>query len=296
MAQADPNISVRIVCGADELKVIGSYYLKEPIGDRRIISTDNLDDTLDRFLRRYSGTTTQFSITPGDPSKGLPLVQWIITPRGGQLAKQTDVKGYSKSTDPTYLTTIRREFQEETGSDIPEAYFHQDPADPFKFCLNIHPDGKAILDKNYEAIKPATETWGWKWVPSAGPCAGTVVPASDITQTPITTAVVAAKARLIAADAARADESAAERKRVTDSMKRSTGPYSGPEYSAVNAGETLADYVKRVGKDYQPRDLINIRKYGESIGLKGGRRTIRRKKSKQPKRKGTSKKGVRRSH
>lgn len=82
---------------------------------------------------------------------------------------------------------------------------------------------------------------------------------------------------------------------VAKSMVRSEEPYAGPAYPAPNPGETLAEYVKRVGDGRPAREMINIRSFGKSLGLKGGR-TIRRKKSKQSKRKGTLKRGVRRSH
>ena len=80
---------------------------------------------------------------------------------------------------------------------------------------------------------------------------------------------------------------------VQQSMAASSEEYNGPAYPAPKSGETLADYVKRLSSGYPPREILNIRKFATSIGLKGGR-TIRRKKSKQTKRKGTAKKGGRR--
>jgi hypothetical protein len=294
------NVSVRVVCGTKELKVTGSYYLTDDPATMRISSTDNLDDTLKRFVTLYKNTSTQFSITPGDPSRGVPPAKWIVVPRGGPLGKKTDIKGNSNSTDPTYLAAVRREFQEETGSDIPESYFYQDPAavDKTAFCLNIEPAGMAILDANYAIVKPATEIWEWEWVASTGSCPGALVPASDITLTDIAQRVKFIKSQL----ALQSTSSS-----VVDLGKFEVPKESASAVKASSQSEAIAllrakiAELKAQGKSsakYEGK-LANVEKNPDAyktVDLAGGRRTIRRKKSKQPKRKGTSKKGVRRSH
>lgn len=272
------NVSVRVVCGNDELKVSGSRFLNEAPGSRRIYSTDNLDDTLRRFLTLYQGTRTQFSLTPGDPARG--PTQWVVTPRSGPLPSLTDIKGNSKPTDVSYVAAIRREFQEETGSDIPERYFLQDPANPSVFCLNIDPAGKSILDANFQALKPATETWQWVWQASTGPCAGLLVPVGAITRTNITNRVVAIKATIPVAPVVAAAPPGAIA--------------APPPYPPANSGESLNDYVIRVSQGQPPAAKALIRNYGRSkLGLLGGK-TIRRKKLRRSKKRGTSKQGARR--
>jgi len=69
------------------------------------------------------------------------------------------------------------------------------------FCLNIDTSAKAILDKNFELLKPATEIYEWKWVSSSSsqaglPCGGDVVMPEHISQSPVTQAVIKAKATL----------------------------------------------------------------------------------------------------
>jgi hypothetical protein len=60
-----------------------------------------------------------------------------------------------------------------------------------------------------------------------------------------------------------------------------------------NPGESLSAYVKRVGMTLATSDMTPLNNYGKSIGLTGGR-TIRQKKSKHSKKRGTLKRGNRR--
>lgn len=275
------TVSVRIVCGSEELKVTGSRFLSEDPARRRIQSMDDIDKTIETYINKYQGTGTQFSLTEGDPSRG--AAKWIVTPRYNSLAASTDVKGMSKSKDTSYLNAVIREFQEEIGSDIPSSYFYQET--PTTFCLNIDPAGKNILEKNYKDLKPATEIWSINWVPSTKVCSGTKVPASAITQADITKRVIAAKQRLAAISAA--NKSSVTASLVTPGTVSVTWP-------SPNTGESRDDYIKRVTGTGPGRSADATKAYANTLMFKAGRRTIRRKKSRHSKKRGTLKKGVRR--
>ena len=71
------SVSVRVVCGAEELKVSGSRYLSEG-PDKRFKSNDNLETTIETFMRKYNGTPIQFSLTKADPpAPGSSLVEAV---------------------------------------------------------------------------------------------------------------------------------------------------------------------------------------------------------------------------
>lgn len=191
----EQQVEVRVVCNGQELKVRGSKFLNEP-PNARIKSSESLEKTIETFVTQYSGTTNQFSIVHCYGSVCTPPDLWIVTPRRDKLLASTNIKGRSKSTDTSYLDAILREFEEESGSTIDPSLFHEET--PTKFCLNVDASAKAVLDANFQSVKPATEIYEWIWVsPSSSqaglPCPGTVVKASDVKQTAVTQAVIKAK-------------------------------------------------------------------------------------------------------
>ena len=54
-------VTLDILCGSEELHVSGSYYLLEGENSREF-SRDDLQTTVDRYVKLYRGTTNQFSI------------------------------------------------------------------------------------------------------------------------------------------------------------------------------------------------------------------------------------------
>lgn len=278
------RVDVRVVCGNQELTVSGSKYLNEPPTPQepmRFKSTDDLEKTVETFMNKYKGTPNQFSIVPCYGSTCIPSEKWIVTPRKPSRLRLNSVGGENKQNE-AYLDAAVREFEEETGSSIPKRFFQLES--PTKFCLNLDPSAKTALDTNFQNVKPATETYGWNWSSSSSsqvprPCPSTAdadtVKASDITPTAVTLAVLAVRS-----------------KPPPPSPSLSTASYSEP-----NAGESLNDYITRIlaekGLPSSSPEKAKIRNFGRTKGLSGGS-TIRRKKSKPSKKRGTSKKGVRR--
>ncbi len=285
------SVSITVVCGHQQLKIGGSAYLKEP-PNSRIKTTTTLTETIQEFMLANPGV--QFSIIPSDPNVQVPPLTWILTPRKGPAYPVTPVKGNVKHLE-TNIQAAQREFAEETGTLLADRFFFQDPVDPSKFCVNIATAAKSLLDANYEALKPATETYSWTWEQYNGPaCTGPVVQAIDVAQTPVTQAVLDVKKRLFPVDQEIVDDYVARvgplnPTMTADQLKHiatNTFRLSTVAYPRPLAGETLTNYVARAPNS-AARALY--RNHGRRLGLMGGR-TIRRKKSKQPKRKGTSKK------
>lgn len=268
-------VTLDILCGSEELHVSGSYYLLEGENSREF-SGDDLQTTVDRYVKLYRGTTNQFSINECYKNVCNPDQRWIITPRKSPLGKLTPVKGNSKEIDTSYTQSIVREFEEETGSRIDPSFFHVDPANDTSFCLNIHPSAKNVLNTNFEKVKPATETYSWQWVPTTKTCAGKVVMPSDITETEITKAVVISKQKIPLVSAR------TQVAKLPDPLE----------------GETKEAYIARM-KVENPKTspIVVINTYlAFERKKKGAKRTIRQKKSRHSKKRGTLKRGVRRSH
>jgi hypothetical protein len=237
-------------------------------------------------------------------------------------------KPYTISETPkageTNIQAIVRGLGEELGSLIHPDFFHSTSTG---VILIVDAAAKPRLINNYQRLVPLTEVYDVQWVPYASPIPlwNKVVHDTDITEhdlladidtalaapggLPAAPIIEAGNPTITAATDPVSFTNAPHRvaPRPPPTAPRQTGPPPAPPApapapSAVpppfpdpTVGETLTAYVARVTQGLPSASRALARNYGRSKGLSGGR-TIRRKKSKQPKRTGTSKKGVRRSH
>jgi hypothetical protein len=319
-----------------KLQTTMGYFVRNKLSTSRVIPTTQTSaDYIKEFVATSKANNN--ALVPPSVNPGNNQVVGILRTRRLPAHVEDTITKYSvgESYDPaaeTDLSAVVRGVKEELGCIIDPAFFHKISAD--KFDILIDAAAKQKILTNYSNLAPITEIYDVKWVPipigeSVSPGL-TPVKQADIADSPLIAEVLAAKSSVLppslnlagadpvitkASDGISFDYANYQvyppappppppssttylsKADVSASMVPSSGEYTGPAYPAPTPGETLSDYVKRIGASFKdPKELNNIRKFGLSVGLKGGRKTIRRKKLGHSKRKGTSKKGVRRSH
>ena len=251
--------------------------------------------------------------------------------RDGPAIKDFSVSE-TQSPGETIIDSVSRGLKEELGSLVHPKFFEQLVPGGSDVVLVVDSAAKARLVNNYERLVPLSELYDVKWVAASSvPKVSNIVKDSDIHESEIIDVIDLAYSAAslpsplqfekgsqtpfsAAADPVSYPNADHKIARPAAIMPRQKGPPPAPPAvvkpdlglvqpgtSVVTWPEALPDetkdkYFKRVVGTGPGRSAAATKAHAESLGLKGGRKTIRRKKSKRSKKMGTLKKGVRRSH